>query len=93
MRQLSRDHPLELGNELVQPLRRHIQAQDLDRDQPRAVGIVRTKDGTERSGTDLMKDPERSERVRRLGAGSFRMQWNNSSGRRTDRSTTIRFGE
>ena len=93
MRQLGRDQALELGHELVQALRRHVEPQDFDRDQPRAIGIVGTKDRTERSGTDLMQDPERSERVRRRGAGSFRMQWDNSSGRRSDRNTTIRFGE
>jgi hypothetical protein len=93
MRLLSRDQTLELGHDLVEALRRQIEPQDLDRDQPRPIGIVGTKDRTERSGTDLMQDPERAERVRRRGAGSFRMQRDISSGRRTDRSTTIRFGE
>jgi len=77
----------------VHALRRHIEPQDLDRDQPCLIDIVRTKDRTECSGTDLMKDPVRSKRVRRRSAGSFRMQRDISSGRRTDRNTTIRFGE
>jgi hypothetical protein len=81
MRQFGRDQTLELGHQLVQPLRRHIEPQDFDRDQPSSIGVVGAKDRTERSGTDLMKDPERSERVRR-GAGSFRMQRDISSGRR-----------
>jgi hypothetical protein len=93
MRQLSRDQALELGHEPVQAIRRQIEPQDFDRDQPRPIGIVGTKDRTQRSGTNLMQDPERSERVRRRGAGSFRMQRDISSGRRSDRNTTIRFGE
>ena len=71
MGQLSRDQTLELGDQLMQPLRRQVEPQHLDRDQPRAIGIERTKDRTERSGTDLMQDPERAERVRRRGAGEL----------------------
>ena len=93
MGQLSRDETLELGDQLVQPFRRQIEPQHLDGDQPGPIGIERTKDRTERPRTDLMQDPERAERVRRRGAGSFRMQWDISSGRRTDGSTAIRYCE
>ena len=92
------DHPIETTeanptvrvrsqrmHELVHALWRHIETQELDRDQPRTIGIVRTKHRTERSGTDLMKDPERSERIRGRGTGSFCMQRDNSSGK-ADRS-------
>jgi hypothetical protein len=77
----------------MQSFRRQFEPQHLDGDQPRLFGIERSKDRTERAGTDLMQDPERAERVGRRGAGSFRMQWDISSGRPTDGSTAIRFGE
>jgi hypothetical protein len=92
MGQLSRDETLKLGDQLMQSFRRQVEPQHLDGDQPRPIGIERPKDRAERSGTDLMQDPEPAERVRR-GAGSFRMQRDISSGRRTDRNTAIRFGE
>jgi hypothetical protein len=90
MRQPGRNQGFELGDEQVHPFRGEVELEHLDRHQTTAVGIGCTKDRAQRSRADLMKDAERAERVRRRGAGGFRMQWDNSCGRRTDRSTTIR---
>jgi hypothetical protein len=82
VRQLGRDQPFELLDEEMQALGWQIEAKQLDRNEAIVAGIVRSKDRTERSCSDLMENPERSERVGRRGAWCICMQWNGSSGRR-----------
>lgn len=70
------DQALQFRNELVYALRGQVQAKQLDCDELVLLGIVRTKDLAERARANLMKYAERTERVRRRGAGSFVVQSN-----------------
>ena len=74
MREVGRDQPLELGDELVHAFGRQVEAEQLDGDQLVLPGIVGAKHGAERARANLMQNAERTERVRRRGAGSFRVQ-------------------
>jgi hypothetical protein len=58
----------------VDPLRRQIELEELDRDEPLAFRIVRPEHRSESPCTDLMKNTKRSERIWRRCAGSFRVQ-------------------
>jgi hypothetical protein len=72
--QASIDEALELDEEPVRSIGRQIQVEQLDRDEPIALGIEGAKDRTEGARTDLMQYLEGSKRVRRREAGSVRMQ-------------------
>ena len=58
----------------MHPVRRQVETEKLDGDEAVALGVESAKHRTERSGANLMQNPERSKRVRRRGAGSIRMQ-------------------
>ena len=56
MREVGVDQRLELGNEALGPLALQIELEQLDRDKPVLVGVVRTEYRTERARADLVKD-------------------------------------
>jgi hypothetical protein len=56
MRKVGVDQRLELGNEALGPLALQIELEQLDRDKPVLVGVVRTEYRTERARADLVKD-------------------------------------
>ena len=74
MRQIGGDEPLELGHQLVHLVRGKINAEQLDGDEAIFLGLVRTKNGTEGPGTDLMEYAKWSEGVRRRSTDSVRAQ-------------------
>ena len=74
MRHSRSNQALELADELVHSLRREVEPKQFDGNETFAIGVERAEDGSERTGADLMENPEWSERVRRRGAGSFRVQ-------------------
>ena len=74
MRQTSGDQRLEFGDELMHALRRQIQAEQFDGDEPVAIGLVRTEHRAQRTGTDLMKHAKWTEGIRGRRADSFRVQ-------------------
>ena len=74
VRQVGGDQPLELGDEPMHALGRQIQTEQLDRDQPVVLGIVRAKHGSQCAGANLMKNTEGTEGVRRRSASSVRVQ-------------------
>jgi hypothetical protein len=86
MRQVGGDQLVELGDELVNPFRRNVEPEDLDRNGPVVVGMNSAIDRTERAGANLMEDTERPEGVRRRRTGSVGVQCGYSSGRLADRS-------
>jgi len=65
MRQTGRDKPIELRREPVRLIGRQIELEQLDRDEPLAIGVVRAENGSERPGADLMKNAKRSKGVGR----------------------------
>jgi hypothetical protein len=74
VRQVGGDEAFELGDELVAALRRQIELEQFDRDQPLMRRVVGAKDRPQGSRTDLMKNSIRSERVRRRSASSVSVQ-------------------
>ena len=72
----------ELGDELMPALGRQVEFEEFDGDESLARRVVRTKHRTQRAGTDLMKNAKRTERPWMRSAGSFRVQREDSSGRR-----------
>ena len=74
MGQISGDEPLQAGDEFVDPLGRQVETEQLYRNELVLLGIVGSKDRAERARAYLMKNAERTERVWRRGAGSFRVQ-------------------
>jgi hypothetical protein len=58
----------------MRALRRQIEFEELDGDETLAGRIVCTKYRSQRSRTDLMKDPKTSERVRRRIASRVSVQ-------------------
>ena len=81
MRQAGRDDRLELGDEPVDAIGREIEAEELDRDQPILVRIVRAKNRAESAGANLMKDSKWTKHVGRCSTHSFRLQRKLLSGR------------
>ena len=65
------DQTFELGDELVHALGGQVEAEELHRDELVLLWIVGSKDLAESARTNLMKHAERTERVRRRGAGRF----------------------
>jgi hypothetical protein len=59
---------------LMQPIGWQVETKGLDGDKTIGGGVVSAEHGTECAGTDLVKNTERSERVRRRGAGGIRVQ-------------------
>ena len=74
MRQVRGDELLELGDKAVRLLGRHVQPEPLHRNETILIRLVRAKDGTKRSCSDLMQNAKRTERVREQGARGFRVQ-------------------
>ena len=74
MRQIGGDQTFERADELVDPLRRQIEFEELDRDEPLAFRIVRPEHRSKSPRTDLMKNTKRSECIWRRCGGSFRVQ-------------------
>ena len=74
MRQIGGDQALERRDQLMDPLGRQIELEELDGDEPLVLRIVGAKHRSKSPRTDLMKNAKRSERVRRRSAGSFRVQ-------------------
>jgi hypothetical protein len=74
VRQIGGNQPFECGDQLMNTLRRQIELEELDGDEPLTFRVVRPKDGPEGPRTDLMKNTKRSERVWRGYAGGFRVQ-------------------
>ena len=74
VRQAGRNDPVELSHQPVDTLGRQIELEQLDGNQMLAARIIRAKHRPERPRSNLMKNPKRPERVRRRGAGSFRVQ-------------------
>ncbi len=74
MREIGRDELLELGHELMNALGRHVELEQLHRDEAILIGFVCAKHRTERSGADLMQNTKWTERVGKRRAGSFRVQ-------------------
>ena len=64
----------ELGRELMNPLGRQIESEQLDGDEAVALGIVGAEHRARCAGTNLMENPERSEGVWRRRSGSVRVQ-------------------
>jgi hypothetical protein len=74
VRELARNQPLELGDELMGPLGGQIEPKQFDGDETILIRIVRTEDGARCAGANLMENPERTEGVWRRGARSVRVQ-------------------
>ena len=74
VRQIGGDQPLEFGDELMPALRRQVEFEQLDGDEPLARRIVRAKHRSQGSRTNLMKNSKRSEGVRRRSASSVSVQ-------------------
>ena len=74
MLQLSRDQLFKLAGELVDALRRKIEPEQFDRDEPIPILIIRTENGSGSTIADLVEHAKWAEGVRRRGAGSFRVQ-------------------
>ena len=74
VRQLDRNQPLELGDELMDTLGRQIESKQFDGDETIVVRIVRAKDGSRCAGANLMENPERTEGVWRRSTRSVRVQ-------------------
>jgi hypothetical protein len=92
MGQVGSNELFQLRHEAVDAVRREIQPEEFDRDKPILFGLVRPKDGAERTRSDLMQNPEWTECVRRRSAGGFRVQRRNSSSGRakpSDRNTCV----
>ena len=68
------DELFERPDQLMHAFRRKIEAEDFDGDESIAIGLVRTKDRSQSTITDLMQHAKWTEGVRRRGAGSFRVQ-------------------
>ena len=66
---------LELGDELLHPLRRQAETEDFDGNEAISIGFVRTKHRTQCPCTDLMENPKRTERTRGGRASSIHAQW------------------
>jgi hypothetical protein len=65
VRQRRPDQALQFRDDLVHAFRREVEREDFDRDEPIAFRIERTKNSAKRSCTNLMKNPKRTEGVRR----------------------------
>jgi hypothetical protein len=74
MGELGGDQTFERPDEPVNPLRRQIEFEELDRNEPLAFRIVRPEHRSKSPRTDLMKNTKRSERIWRRCGGSFRVQ-------------------
>jgi len=66
--------PLTNGKVDVNALRRKIQPEEFDGNQPLALSVISAKHGPKRPRTNLMKNPKRSERFWSRRAGRFRVQ-------------------
>ncbi len=64
----------ELRDQVMNAFGRQIQAEQFDRDQPIALGFVRTEHWTQSTSADLMKHAKWTEGIRGRSAGSFRVQ-------------------
>jgi hypothetical protein len=74
VRQISVDQRLKVRDEPVDPLRRQVEAEDLDGDELVFLRAVGTKNGSERACSNLMKNTKWTERLRVSSAASFRLQ-------------------
>jgi hypothetical protein len=74
VREIGGDELLELRDELMRALGRHVQTKKFHGNEAILVGFVRAKYGSERSGSNLMQYAKWSERVRERRARNFRVQ-------------------
>jgi len=74
MREIRGNRALDFGHKLMGPFGRQIQTEEFDCHEPILFGLVGSKDGSERPGANLMKDAERTERVRLRCAEGFGLQ-------------------
>ena len=68
------DQLFELRDELVHAFRRKIEPENFYVNESIAIGVIRTKDRSQRTIANLMQHAKWTEGVRRRGAGSFRVQ-------------------
>jgi hypothetical protein len=69
---------------------RKIEVEGLDRNEPIALGIVRTQHRAERPRANLMKNPKRAERVRRRASDRVRAQQGTPQGRQSMLARNVR---
>jgi hypothetical protein len=74
MREVGSNEAFEIGDELVHALGRQVEAEEFDRDELVLSRIVGAKHGPQGARANLVENAERTERVRRRGAGCFRVQ-------------------
>jgi hypothetical protein len=74
MREVCGDKTLEFCNELMRALRRQVEFEELDGDEPLQRRIVGSKNRTQCPRADLMKYPKRSEGVGGCVASSVSVQ-------------------
>ena len=64
----------EFGYQLVHTLGWQVQSKKLDCNQALATRVISAENRPQRACADLMKNPKRTERVRRCNTGSFGLQ-------------------
>jgi hypothetical protein len=74
VRQVCGDEAFELGNELMRALRRQVEFEELDGDEPLQGRIVGSKNRTQCPRADLMQYAKRSEGVGGCVASSVSVQ-------------------
>ena len=74
MPEVSRDQPLEHGNELTEAVGCQAQRENLDADDAIALRVVRAEHRAQCPGTDLVKYAKWTQRVGGRGAGGVRVQ-------------------
>jgi hypothetical protein len=75
MRERDRHQLVELGDQTMDAVGRHIEPKQFDGDESIAIRIVRTKDRSQCASADLMENPKWTERLSRRATVSFRVQW------------------
>jgi hypothetical protein len=74
MRDRGNDQPLELGNEAMHGLRRQVEPEKFDGNEPVPIRIEGTEYGSQCAGANLMKNPEWTESFWRRRTRSVRVQ-------------------
>jgi hypothetical protein len=74
MRHAGGDQPLELADEAMRALRRQVESEKFDGDEPVTIRIEGPEDGSQCTGANLMENPEWTEGVWRRSTRSVRVQ-------------------